>query len=132
MKIYWGRPPKGAISRDTAMGCLATNVALPGFGTVMAGKPVLGIFQAILGLTGLALTLIYGVRLFIWMLTNWNRIYDPNGDPMEILPEMFSAIFWPLVGIFLVVIALVWSVLTTLHILRRAGNPTAKQMPPPI
>jgi len=114
------------------MGCVATNVALPGFGTVMAGKPVLGIFQAILGLTGLALTLIYGVRLFIWMLTNWNRIYDPNGDPMEILPEMFSAIFWPLVGIFLVVIALVWSVLTTLHILRRAGNPTAKRMPPPI
>jgi hypothetical protein len=130
MKMYWGRVQKGAISRDTALGCMATNVAAPGFGTLLAGHTATGLVQAILGLGGMALTLFYGVRAIAWSLSNWGRLNDPYGDPFETLSELWLVMRLPLLGIFCFGFAWVWAFLSSMIILRRTPKNAQTRVPP--
>lgn len=123
MRFSWANLRKdGAISRETALGLLATNVAMPGFGTILAGKVVTGAMQAVLAFAGVAVSTIYGIRMIGWMFSNWERLHDPYGDPVAMLGEMWLAIRWPLAGLLCFGFAWAWSMLSSWSLLRKTRN----------
>jgi hypothetical protein len=119
MKFSWEKPPNNQISRQTALGFLATNAAVPGVGTMLSGRYVSGALQALLGFAGLALSLVYGVRLLTWMFANWSRLQDPYADPWNNLVETWRVIRLPLLGLVLFGVSWLWAITSSLIYLRR-------------
>jgi hypothetical protein len=129
MKISLALGPRRPLSRQTAWGCLTTNLALPGFGSLMAGR-VSGYPQAVLGLGGMALSVLFGVRFFLWSLSNWSRLHAPESDPVAALGEMWLALRWALLGLALFLAGLLWALATSSGILRQAKAAEAREAPP--
>jgi hypothetical protein len=129
MRISLALGERRTLSRQTAWGCLTTNLALPGFGSLVAGRGV-GYAQAALGLVGLAVTLVFGTRFIVWYVTNWSRINDPLGDPLETLSQLWQMVRWPLVGIGLFAVGWIWGLVTGLAIVREAREATPDNAPP--
>src|SRR4051812_17590408 len=98
MKISLALGPRKPLSRQTAWGCLTANLALPGSGSLLAGR-VIGYPQLALGGLGMLLTLVFGVRFLIWQITNWSRLHDPSGDPLGALVETWQSVRWAVLGI---------------------------------
>lgn len=109
---------------------VATNLALPGFGSLMARRAV-GWPQAVLTVVGFALTTIFGVRFVIWFFQNIDVLYGPEADPVETLVALWKAVRWALVGIGLFAVSWLWSLATNAAILRSARE-TAIRVKPPI
>src|SRR3954462_2960646 len=100
MKISLALGERRPLSRQTAWGCLTTNIAMPGFGSLMAGR-ISGYPQALLGIIGMVLTTVFGVRLLIWMLSNWGRLHDPASYHLEVFGEMWLVLRWAFLGMAL-------------------------------
>src|ERR1051326_6972094 len=100
MKISLGLGERRPLSRQTAWGCLTTNMAMPGFGSLMAGR-VSGYPQAFLGIVGMVLTTVFGVRFLVWMLANWSRTHDPATDQGELFLQMWLVVRWAFLGMLL-------------------------------
>jgi hypothetical protein len=111
---------------------MATNVAFPGFGTILAGQFVTGSVQALLAVVGLALTLIYGLPAVIWALSNYAELRDPYGDPLDNLVEMWIRFRLPLLGILCFFFALGWAFLSSLLLVRKASRGSSGRVPPPL
>jgi hypothetical protein len=94
-------------------------------GSLVAGR-ISGYPQAALALGGMALTLAFGVRFFVWFAANWTRLHDPGADPAAGVLEMWLAVRWALLGIALFALGLVWALATSLALLS-----AAKRDPPP-
>ena len=41
---------------------------------------------------------------------------DQNGDPLAMLQELWQAAKWPLLGVFLLVVSLVWAMVSSFQI----------------
>lgn len=121
--------PRQALSRQTAWGCLTTNLTLPGFGSLVAGR-VVGYGQAALALGGTAITMVSGVRFILWFLANWSRLHDVEGDAMAGLVEMWGALRWPLLGIGIFLIGWIWALGTSLQIIQAAKQSKRPMAPP--
>lgn len=87
------------------------NLALPGTGSLAAGKSI-GYFQLALAGIGFVLSTITGIRLLEWMADNWTRVTGATGDPFETLSIIWQEIKWPLAGLLIFGVALLWSALT--------------------
>lgn len=129
MKISLALGPRQALNRQTAWGCLTTNLAVPGFGSLMAGR-ISGYFQAALAFGGLGLTLISGARFAGWALANWSRLRNPQGDPVAALEELWHVSRWPLLGIALFGGAWLWSLATGWWLVQTAKQAEARKVPP--
>ena len=116
-------------SPQTARGIVATNLALPGFGSLMARRAA-GWPQAALTVVGFALTSIFGVRFIIWFFQNTDMLYGPESDPVESLIALWRAVRWALLGIGLFAVSWLWSLATNAEILRSAGRPETLKKPP--
>ena len=92
------------------------NLALPGSGSLSAGKPI-GFYQLALAGIGFLLSIATGIHMLQWTLENWARINQSNADPFENLVLLWREIRWPLTGLALFGIALAWAGLTSLSIL---------------
>jgi hypothetical protein len=125
MKISLALGQRREISRQTALGCLTTNLALPGFGSLVAGR-VSGYAQAALSVGGTILTTVFGVRCIVWFLSNWSRLRAPQADPVAVLDQMWLSMRWAVLGIGIFAVAWIWALGTSLAILRGA-----KKSPPP-
>src|SRR5438445_6318161 len=108
MKVSLALGERRQLSRQTAWGCLTTNLALPGFGSLAAGRRV-GYLQAALTLMGMALTIIFGVPFTIWSLSNWARLHDPASDQLAALGEMWTRVRWALLGIGIFGVGWLWA-----------------------
>ncbi|MCX8091994.1 MAG: hypothetical protein N3I86_13845 [Verrucomicrobiae bacterium] len=113
-----------ARDRDVARACLATNLALPGLGTLMAGRWI-GLVQALVTLTAFALTLVGGVKFFIWFAAHRGQFDDPLSDPVENLRALWGAARWPLLGIALFALNWLWALASSWQILR-ASRPSGE------
>ena len=82
MKTSSARATPEALTAQTAKGCVATNLALPGFGSLMARRAV-GYPQAALTVVGFGLTAWFGVRFGIWYFQNSAALRDADSDPVE-------------------------------------------------
>ena len=129
MKISLALGARRPVSRQTAWGCLTTNLAAPGFGSLVAGR-IAGYPQAALALGGLAMTTFLGVRFIVWALANWSRLHEPQGEPLAAFGEMWRAARWPLLGIAIFALGWLWALGTSIQILRSASKGEQKDDPP--
>ena len=114
---------------QTARGMVATNLALPGFGSLMARRAA-GWPQSVLTIVGFALTSIFGVRFFIWFFQHLDTLYGAESDPVEALISMWQTVRWALLGIGLFAVSWMWSLSTNTAILRSARKPEPRDKPP--
>ena len=128
MKISLALGPRQPLSRQTAWGCFTTNLALPGFGSLTAGRKV-GYFQAALTIIGMGFTMIFGIRFILWSLSNWGRLHDPQSDQIAALGEMWLHVRWALVGIGIFALGWLWALTTSMSILGNA-TPSQPSLPP--
>jgi len=106
------------VNRGEAWGCFTANLALPGSGSLVAGRALAGYCQMALTLLGMATNLLTGVRFIFWCLANWTAINNPPpDDPLGGMVLLWQAIRWPLAGICIFAFALVWALLTSVKIL---------------
>ena len=106
------------LSRAEAWGCLTANLAVPGSGSLAAGRAV-GYFQMALTLLGFIMTLVCGVGFFRWYFANadqFNRLQQD--DPLEAFFSLWHAARWALAGMAIFVFALAWAVVTSFQIIQ--------------
>ncbi len=116
------------LSRQSAWGCFTTNLALPGFGSLTAGR-ISGYPQAALTLAGFGLTTVFAARFFAWYVANSSRLSSDEGDPIARLIELWMQVRWPLLGIALFAVAWFWALGTSWLILREAKREGPAQPP---
>ena len=127
MKISLTPGRQQDLSRETARGCLAANLGVPGAGTLAAGRRS-GYVQLALALAGIVLTLTCGARFIGWYIQDYSRLLDPQlEDPVQVLLEVWLAVRWALLGMALFAFAWLWALFSSFSILRRA-----KSSPPPL
>lgn len=129
MKISLALGDPRGLSRQTAWGCLTTNLALPGFGSLIAGRRV-GYAQAVVYLGSFVLTLVFGTRFIYWALQNWNWIHGEQGDQIEALGAIWKMARWPLAGILGFVVSWLWSLGTSLSIINSVPKDEIRSVPP--
>jgi len=129
MKISLALGTRQPLSRQTAWGCLTANIAIPGSGSLAAGRPS-GYGQLALALVGMILTTTFGVRFIVWALSNWSRLYGPQADPLAGLTEMWAAVRWALVGMGIFGLGWLWALATGLQILHAAKEAEQSNVPP--
>jgi hypothetical protein len=108
---------------------VATNLALPGFGSLLARRAV-GYPQAALTVVGFGLTAWFGVRFGIWYFQNSAALRDADSDPVENLIEIWLGVRWALLGFALFGTSWLWSLSTSSAILRSARQAAPAEKPP--
>jgi hypothetical protein len=129
MKISLALGPRQRLSPQTALGCLTSNLAMPGAGSLMAGR-VSGYAQFAVGVAGLILTTVFGVRFIGWYVQHWSSFFGPEADSIGMLPEMWRHVRWALLGIAVFGVGWLWSLGTGLLLVREAK--AEKAAPPPL
>ncbi len=129
MKVSLALGPRRPLSRQTAWGCLTTNLVMPGAGSLAAGR-VSGYAQLALAIAGTAVTILFGVHFIWWFLSNWSRLHNPDVDPVETMGEILRAVKWPALGIGLFFVAWLWALATSLGIVVGARKHESKNVPP--
>src|SRR6266704_718355 len=129
MKISLALGPRQPLSRQTAWGCLTSNLALPGSGSLLAGRRS-GYSQLVLAMAGLLVITIFGLRFILWALGNWSRLHAPDADPVESLLEIWVHLKWALLGFGVALIAWLWALITGLSILNSAPKTDHSSSPP--
>ena len=121
MKIYSGKNAPDGVNRETAQGCMASNLALPGLGSLAGGRKI-GLFQLGLCFAGFGLTLGFGVPFVSWALSHWSEIYGAGdlNDPFKPLRDIWRQARWSLLGILLFAVSWSWALLTSRSILAEA------------
>lgn len=120
MKTFSG-PKNHDAARQTAQGCFASNLVMPGVGSLAGGRKV-GIAQLSLCGIGFILTLATGVRFIFWALAHWSEFHDPNAsaDPMQPLRDLWQHARWPVLGMVLFAVAWFWALFTSRSLLAEA------------
>lgn len=104
------------LNRSEAWACFSANIALPGAGSLAAGKAV-GYLQLALGIAGLLLTIVAGLGTVSWGLANWGRITQPpDADPLGGMLELWQHGKWTVAGLVIFAIAIGWAAMTGLQI----------------
>src|SRR5665213_957909 len=100
MKTSSGQESPDAAGRQKAQACLATNLVMPGLGSLVGGHKLGGLIQLGLGLAGFALTLICGTQFIYWTLAHWSEYHDVNAtmDPLKPLRDLWIHARWSLLG----------------------------------
>jgi hypothetical protein len=130
MKLSLALGERKTLSRQMAWGCFTTNLALPGFGSLLAGR-VSGYPQALLCIVGLLMTMVSGARFIFWYIVNRSALADPQ-DPVAGLELLWAHVKWPLLSIGLFGVAWVWSTMTSVQILHEAKRAEQRRVPPPL
>ena len=119
MKLSLRLGSREPLTREKARMCFGINLGFPGSGSLMAGRLV-GYPQILMTLSGILLSMLFGLRFIGWFMANWSRLQNPNGDPMENLHELWLQVRWALLGIVLFAVAWLWGLVSGLMILAAA------------
>ena len=129
MKTSSANAPAEAPSVQTARGFAATNLALPGFGSLMA-KHAVGWPQAALTVVGFTLTVVFGLSFIVWAARNMSAFWDPASDQLELWTSLWLRLRWPLLGFGMVALSWLWALGTNAAILRSARRAELNEKPP--
>lgn len=116
-------------SLQTARGFAATNLALPGFGSLMARRSA-GWPQAAFTIVGFGLTTFFGIRFGIWFFKHLDTLYGSEADPIEAMLAVWREMRWALLGMGLFGFSWLWSLATNASILRTAWMAGDAEKPP--
>lgn len=130
-KISLALGPRQPLSRQVAWGCFTTNLTLPGFGTLLAGR-VTGYLQILLSLAGFAATAVFGIRFFIWYFANHAHLQQIQDEPDVYFHEIWMPLRWALLGIAMFAVAWLWALGSSLGILSAARAAERRALPPRI
>lgn len=128
-KISLALGKRQPLSRQTAWGCLTSNLAMPGSGSLVAGYRT-GYAQMILALVGFALTTIYGLQFITWYIGHSSELTQNHSEPEEALIQMWLHVRWGLLGIGLFFLGWLWALLSSASILSDAKREPRKPVPP--
>jgi hypothetical protein len=128
MKISLALGRREPLSRQTAWGCLTSNLALPGAGSLAAGRRS-GYAQGALAVGGTVLTTVFGLRFMAWVVANWSRVYGEQADASTLV-EMWAVVKWALLGIGIFGMGWLWALATGLEIVRSARDKLPANIPP--
>jgi hypothetical protein len=111
---------------EKARGFLASNLVMPGSGSLAAGRRV-GLWQLGLCLFGFGLSLACGVRFVYWALAHWAEFHGAVDfdDPFKPLRDLWMQARWPLLGIGLFGVSWLWALSTSRSLLKAAKSPGA-------
>jgi hypothetical protein len=100
------------LDKPTAWACLLTNLMVPGLGTFVAGRRLVGVVQIIVAQLGFVLTLIWGA----WFIAVW------IGEKQ--FPENVGPYFgYAVAGAILFLISWSWALRNSISTLRKAQPP---------
>jgi len=116
MKISLVLHPRRPLSRPEAWGCFTANLALPGSGSLIAGRWV-GYFQILLSLVGLGVSLVRVIQVFIWYIHNYHRLNDST-DPFATIAELGHQLLRPAIGFAIFAVGILWALITSWNIIR--------------
>lgn len=120
MKTSLVLQPRRQLSRAEAWGCLTANLALPGSGSLVAGRAV-GYAQLVLSMIGMGISLVAGWQFIVWYVRNWDRLHPFYADEVaSVFQEIWMHFRWPLFGFTVFLIALLWGLITSLQILSKS------------
>jgi hypothetical protein len=119
MKISLVLHPERPLSRSEAWACFSANIALPGSGSLLAGRAV-GYFQILLALIGLGVSLFTTLQAIVWYYHNYHRLSDA-ADPLAGFVESIRHLALPAAGMGIFVLAILWAAITSWSIIR--GTP---------
>jgi len=104
------------LSRAEAWGCVTANLAVPGSGSLAAGRAV-GYFQMALTLIGFIMTVVCGAGFFHWYFANAKQLNQLQQDePVEALLALWHATRWTMAGCAIFIFALAWAAITSFQI----------------
>ena len=124
MKISLALSPRRPLDRQKAWGCLTSNLAAPGVGSLIAGRAI-GYVQLAIGLVGFVLSAIFAFRFIVWYFTNKTQLEGMDDISAE-FHEVWLNVRWALLGVALVGFAELWALATSLAIVNEA-----RKLPPP-
>ena len=78
------------------------------------------------------MSLFFGVRFFIWQLSNWSRLHATDVDPITALQETWLHVRWAVLGIGIFLVSMVWALLTSLALLNSSRKANQSNQPPPL
>ena len=130
MKLSLKLCPRRALTRSEAWGCLTANLALPGAGSLAAGRAV-GYGQMALAFLGEIITVVTTILMFKWALSRGGGSQTNMDDPLQIQYQLdlWRHMCWPLAGIAMVAVAFLWALTTSRALLASA---TKDAVPPKI
>jgi hypothetical protein len=125
MKIFSGGKQ---LSPSAARNCFLVNqFATPGLGSLMGGRVLSGLGQLLLAVVGCGLVM-------FWFFKTMKQYYSIAGDEMA-APADVSYASYALAGFFIFIASWLWSLLTSISIVRSAKvpePPTPGSVPPRI
>ena len=129
MKISLTLGPRRPLDRQMAWGCLTTNLAMPGCGSLVAGRAV-GYVQATIALVGLILTTVFGVRFIIWFISNRTRLTQPTIEAGDYFREVWFMVRWALLGMAVFLFAWLWALVSSIGVLQESPRETKPPLLP--
>ena len=124
MKLSLALGPRRPLDRATAWGCLTTNVAIPGCGSLVAGR-VSGYWQFLIAMIGMGMILYFGLNFIVWYVSNWTRMQQVQPDSAANFHELWLRLRWFLLGFGVFSVGWLWAMGSSLGILLES-----KQQPP--
>ena len=124
MKLSLALGPRRPLDRATAWGCLTTNVAIPGCGSLVAGR-VSGYWQFLIAMIGMGMTLYFGLNFIIWYVSNWVHMQQMQPDAAANFHELWLRLRWLLLGMGVFGVGWLWALGSSLRILAES-----KKAPP--
>ena len=129
MKISLALGQRRPLDRTTAWGCFTANLAVPGCGSLVAGR-VTGYFQLLLAVAGMILTMVFGLKFVIWYFANGPRSQPSQEEIGADFQEMWSHLRWALLGMLVFLAGLLWAVASSVGILLESKK--VQPAPPPV
>jgi hypothetical protein len=128
MKLSLTLRPRRALTRAEAWGCFTANLALPGAGSLAAGRAV-GYGQMTAAFLGLFVSAATAIPMFQWGMSHGFQL--PADDPLASLQDYWLHVRWPLAGVCIFAVAFLWAMTTSLAILAGAPKGTTPPRIPP-
>jgi len=104
------------LDRATAWGCLTSNVAMPGSGSLLAGR-VSGYWQFLIAMIGMGTTVYFGLKFILWYVANWTHMQQVEPDSAGNFHELWLRIRWFLLGVGVFGAGWLWALGSSLGIL---------------
>src|SRR6266571_6753173 len=124
MKLSLALGQRRPLDRATAWGCLTTNMAIPGCGSLVAGR-VSGYLQFMIVIIGEVMSIYFGVKFFSWYQANWAHMQQIQPDSAANFTELWLRLRWFLLGFGVFGAGWLWALGSSLAILLEA-----KKAPP--
>ena len=116
MKMSLALGQRRPLDSTTAWGCLTANLAVPGCGSLVAGR-ISGYFQLSLAMAGVALTTVFGMRFMSWYVNNWAVLQQTQADTAANFHELWLRLRPAALGVAVFMGGLFWAMASSMVIL---------------